>query len=168
MAEAAAQLGHNLGPTVEAENLIAAYERAPEILDIDSAGAAVVLAKQMKMESDRLETERKSAAQPFREQQAVVEAPYKKAAEDLDLARSVILSRLAVYMDAEGIDRVPSEYGPKAYTKDASTFTVTDQAALPRRFKKTVVDTKAIEKAIRAGESIPGIQHILKKQVIVT
>jgi len=163
-----ATIGHNQpNATSEAAELAAAFDRAPDPLDADSAPTAVLLAKQMRLCMDAVDTDRKAAIEPLREEIQHIEVPYKDAYDKLDVVRAVLLSRLGNYMQENGVEKVQSDYGPSARLQDATTFEVENIKRVPKRFLKLEVDKAAIKKALKAGEEIPGIQAIKIAKAVV-
>ena len=158
-------IGHNRALISDAEELLEAFERAPETLDAETAEAAITLAKQMKLAADDLASSRKAAAEPLRAEIALLEAPYKDATERLEKARAGLIGRLAAYLDGMGKDAMRTSLGLTVYRKRSVGFEVEDAKKLPRKF--LVPDTARIEHAIRSGEEVPGVRIVEKITTVV-
>lgn len=158
---------HNNPPAwADAEDLLEAFARAPEILpDEVTAQKAVILSKQIAQEEIALIDQRIAEAEPYVEAAERVRGPYTSTLVRLDRAKTALKERLTKYGIQHNLDKIETEVSlgagcVKAYRKTLPRYRVTDIEAVPAPYLDFNVDHNQVMQALRRGETIPGIERL--------
>jgi len=156
-------------PDAAALDLLDRFARAPETLDADTAPLAVILAKQMNVESDSLKDAMAAdaALKAACEVEERLLMPYISSMMRLALARGQLLDRLLAYMRTAAAKRVDTQYGFKATIRHTPAFEVPDPKLLPDGYVVRTPDTAAIRAALASGIEIRGVKVLPEKKTVV-
>ncbi|MGB1214573.1 MAG: siphovirus Gp157 family protein [Pikeienuella sp.] len=148
------------GDEINRANILSGQADAlPETLDTPSkAEEAVILAKRMTAVKGVLESSQKAAQAPFKEQAEEAGQPFKDALQTLGTARQRLMTRIHRYLERSNAPekKIATEVGAKAYARGKKEIAI-DEAKLPDEWWTREPNKKAIEKAVKAGEDIPGV-----------
>lgn len=169
-----AGIGHNDAPS---DVLLDLANLASEIGDfevgngaglktLESAQAAVMFAKRLKVIHKRLDEEFKLASKDIADAMANLATPYKKAQAMAEELRVDFLLDLHKYMETKDVTEVVTDYGPKAYFQSRSKLEITDEKAIHKNYKSP--DNAKITKALKADKVVKGAELVAVKSVIVS
>jgi len=153
-----------------ADQIIAALEAAKKIpveeLDEDRAANIVTLIKQAHLSETPLADTGRACETPYKDAGAKVKAVFAGRGETIKDLRGQVLERVHAWMKAEKKDRVEGELGVKTVISRRTVYEVTNPALVPEGY--LVPDMASINKAMKQGKTIPGVEAVTKINISVS
>jgi hypothetical protein len=130
------------------------------------AESVTLLVKQILVADQQAETARKNYKEPYLGGGRAVDTYFGQLTSPLRRAKAVAARALTQYLNAHPeIDEIKGEYGQTAFRRIVKKVKIADPTRVPTRF--WIIDEKAVEKAVKEGDEVPGVEVTEEMQAVV-